>query len=92
MKIWQLCDKYLEPYTERKNTEKRSSSKANISDIFEALIKLDSKEMIPTFVALNVDNLPDRQPEELNLISIINRLNVIENKIEVSVIIHKFCK
>ena len=35
---------------------------------------------MPVFVAKNIENIPDRQPEELNLLQIINRLSQLEKK------------
>ena len=37
---------------------------------------------MPSFVAQNIERLPDRQPEELNLLRIINRLSNIEKNIK----------
>ena len=39
---------------ERKKTAKRSASEANVDDIIEALIKLDSEDCVPCFTAKNV--------------------------------------
>ena len=78
--LWDLCSDSLEPYTERRNTENRTSQEANISDIFDALCKLDALEKTPVFVARDVSMIPDRQPEKLNLVSIINRLSSVEKK------------
>ena len=65
---------------ERKTTEKRTSSEANINDIFDALQKLDSIDSLPTFVAKQLDRVPDRQPEEINLIAIVNRISQLEKR------------
>ena len=78
--LWALCSDSLEQYIERKSTDKRSSVEASINDIFEALSKLDILGKVPTFVAKNIDKLPSRQPEELNMICIINRLVKLEQQ------------
>ena len=78
--LWTLCASDLESYTQCKNTDKRSSSKAHIKDIFDAFVKLDSSNKQPSFVAKNFDQLPNRHPEELNLVSIINRIYKLEEK------------
>ena len=70
----------MDPYTERKNTENRSSQEANINDISDALQKLDEQDNVPSFAARSIDKLPDRQPEEVNLISLLNRITKLENK------------
>ena len=79
--MWQVGEKNLENYCERKTTEKRTSKVAHLNDIVKALVKLDNEDKLPIFVARNIENLPDRQPEELNMISIINRLTKVENNI-----------
>ena len=76
--LWDLCHEFLDPFIERRNTENRSSRDANISDIFDALRKLDGLEKIPVFVARDMSMVPDRQPEKLNMVSIINRLSTLE--------------
>lgn len=78
--LWNLCESNLEPYSERKNTDKRSSSEAHTQDILDAMTKMDSLNQLPVFVAKNLDQLPIGQPEDLNIISIINRLSKIEDK------------
>ena len=77
---WTLCANDLESYTERKNTDERSSSEVYIKNIFDALVKLDSSNKLPSFVVKNLDHLPNKQPEGLNLISIINRISKLEGK------------
>ena len=70
--------KLLGKYPERKSTDNRPVSVAHINDIMEALKTLDSADKIPDFVARDLDRLPDRQPEELNLLSLIGRVADIE--------------
>ena len=76
--LWKVGGNNLDAYSERKTTNRRTNSEANINDIFEALLKLDGLERMPTFVAKDLDKLPDRQPEEINLISIVNRISALE--------------
>ena len=76
--LWNVSGEYLTPYKDRKSTENRSSMEANISDIFEAIIQLDATNKLPKFVAINLGKVPDKQPEHLNLISMINRISNIE--------------
>ena len=80
--LWEIKGSELQAYSERKNTDKRSSSDANISDIFDGLTKLDILDQIPIFVAKKMDRIPKREPEELNTVSIIDRLGRIEKKID----------
>ena len=69
-------------YSERKKSENRTVAEAHLNDIIEAILKADADSTLPTFVAINVEKLPDRQPEELNLLSAINRLSNIEKKLK----------
>lgn len=76
--LWDVATDNLDPFITRKNTTKRTLSAANIDDIFDALLKLDSVSKLPKFVAFNLSRIPDRQPEELNLLYIIDRLSNAE--------------
>ena len=78
--LWEVAGSKLSSYSERKTTENRTSAEANINDIFEALQKLDSIESLPIFVAKDVEKIPDRQPEEINLIAIVNRISKLEKR------------
>ena len=79
--LWELCKDRLDLIIVRKSTEQRSSSEANLSDIVDALQKLDNEEaVIPNFVAVNLDRLPDKKPEELNIISVGNKISQLEDK------------
>ena len=77
-KLWELCEAHLGQYPERKNSDKRTVAEAHLVDIIDALTKIDSEQSMPFFVAKDIERLPDRQPEELNLLSIVNRLSSIE--------------
>ena len=81
--LWKVSGTKLDAYLERKTTPTRTSGEANINDIFDSLQKLDAIECMPTFVAKDLNRIPDRQPEEINLISILNRIATLEknNKI-----------
>ena len=74
--------KLLGKYPERKSTDNRPVSVAHINDIMEALKTLDSADKIPDFVARDLDRLPDCQPEELNLLSLIGRVADLEKTIQ----------
>ena len=54
-----------------------------MDDIIEAIKKLDGLSRLPNFVARNVVKIPDRQPEELNILYDINRINNLEKEISV---------
>lgn len=46
-------------------------SVAHVDDIFDALKRLDALDKLPEVAACNLNRLPDRQPEELNLLRIV---------------------
>ena len=90
--LWTLGSEFLETYKDRKNTEKRSSTEANLQDIIDALLVLDSCDKLPVFVARELNKIPDRQPEELNVFSLINRVARLEKKLyeyEETMIMHE---
>ena len=80
--LWDVATDDIGPLVKRNNTCRRTTSVANINDIFDALIKLDSLSKLPKFVAVNLSRVPDRQPEELNLLYIIDRVSNIEKKLK----------
>jgi hypothetical protein len=67
----------------RKNTNIRSEENANVDDIISAVQKLDKDDSVPLFVvsAYNLANLPRSMPEELNNISLVDRLATLEGKV-----------
>lgn len=76
--LWNISGIKLGSYIDRKTTEKRSCDDANLSDIFDALIELDLDDEIPEFVAKDLKKIPERNPEELNLTSILERISKLE--------------
>ena len=85
-KLRELYQTHLGNFQDRKNSDKRTGAEAHLADIIEALTKLDlvldKDDEIPVFVAKNIERLPDRQPEELNLLSIVNRLSSVEKNLK----------
>ena len=81
--LWNLCSSDLNPYVERKNSDRRTCTEASLDDIFKALVQLDMASKLPLFAAKNVERIPDRQLEELNLLRIIDRLNQLERNMNV---------
>lgn len=80
--LWEACGDVLGKLPERKSTDKRPGSVAHIIDILDALKSLDALEKLPDVVARNLDRLPDRQPEELNLLMIVQRVAALEKSSE----------
>ena len=76
--LWSISNDVLGAMQERKSTKARNASIANINDIFDALMKLDSLDKLPNAVAKNIDKVPSRQPEELNLLYVVQRVAELE--------------
>ena len=67
----------------RKDSVVRSEKKAHTMDILTALGKLDTADKLPTIAidALSLGIIPRSHPEELNNISLVDRLNRLEAKV-----------
>ena len=78
--LWEIGKSSLDAYTERRTTDRRTCSEASLDDMVEAIKKLDIMSNLPSFVARNIENIPSRQPEEVNLMYIVSRINGLENK------------
>ena len=79
--LWAVRGDHLGNYMERKSTDNRPARVANVKDIVEALTKLDSIDQMPIIAAINLNRIPDRQPEELNLLTIVDRVAQLERSI-----------
>ena len=80
--LWQLCSDDLVNYKERRSTEKRTNVEANVEDIIDAFKEMDVLGKLPQFAAVNIDRLPNKCPEELNMISILSRLKSLEGNVD----------
>lgn len=65
--LWSIAPSTLGNFPDRKSSDKRHMSIAHVDDIFDALKRLDALDKLPEVAACNLNRLPDRQPEELNL-------------------------
>lgn len=82
-KLWSWCgEDKLGEFPRRKDSSSRSEREAHLTDIIHALIKLDNEDTMPTIVidALSLGKIPRSHPEELNNISLADRLNQLESK------------
>ena len=77
--LWNACKDTLGEYPNRNGSPNRPAISAHIDDIMDAIKSLDIKKKMPNVVAKNLDRVPDRQPEELNQLFIIERLAKLEN-------------
>lgn len=71
------------PMARRKDSTVRSEKEAHCQDILIALSKLDKADCLPTIAidALSLGIIPRSHPEELNNISLVDRLNRMEAKL-----------
>ena len=65
--LWNIAKADLNSFIDRRSTDKRSCSEANMDDLLDAIMKLDSLSKVPTFCAVNMDKIPKRHPEQLNV-------------------------
>ena len=80
--LWEGRESTLGQISQRFNTGNRSAAKANMDDIFDAAKKLDAADKLPEVLAKDLDRLPDRQPEELNYIMLVQRVHKLEQSRE----------
>ena len=73
------CEGLLGNIERRRSTSVRSKNDAEISDILQGMRKLDNVENRPTFVAVDWKRLPKNVPDELDIFSIVERINDLDN-------------
>ena len=81
--LFEKCDALvIGPIKERRDGDSRSRVDAHVQDIISAMNKLDKANTMPTFAIPSnlLYSIPKSQPEELNNISVIDRLAQLENK------------
>ncbi len=68
----------------RVSTAARSNTEANMDDIITAIQQLDNSERMPTIAvkAMELGKIPKSNAEELNNISLVDRLNKFEDTID----------
>lgn len=79
--LWDKCEHDIgEPLTRRRDSSSRTECEANFSDVINALKTLDGKGKSPkiTIDARDLVNIPRSPPEEINKISIVDRLTQLE--------------
>ena len=77
----QECPTVAGSVVRHRNTPAREAHVAHAHDIIKALAKIDcSDEVFPLFVATKIDRIPRYSPEEIDLTSVVERLNDLERK------------
>ena len=76
--LFNACKDPLGDYPRRSSTESRTAAYAHLEDILEAIKKLDAAGKLPEFVAKNLDKIPSRDPEDMTMVSVIQRLDKLE--------------
>ena len=77
--LWMECGNYLtENYQNRKSNENRTASTAYLEDIIKGIKELDAKGKLPDVVARDISRIPDRQPEQLNMLYVINQIEELK--------------
>ena len=81
--LWDKCGpEIIGDKPRRKGSSVRSSGEAYLCDILSALVKLDKADKTPLIVisAYSLGAIPRSHPEELNNISLLDRLNQMEQR------------
>ena len=78
MYLWKNCEGLLGNIERRRSTSTRGKNDAEISDILQGMRKLDNVENRPTFVAVDWKRLLKNVPDELDIFSIVERINDLE--------------
>ena len=53
----------------------------NVKDILDSLLKMDSLGIVPSIAAKRLDRLPKHEPDELKLISVVDKIRNLEVKL-----------
>ena len=80
--LWECCSDDLPVKSNRRTSLLRSEKDAHVEDILDALNKLDESQKRPRILidAHHLSKIPRSHPEELNDISLLDRLNQLEQK------------
>ena len=78
-KLWDVVDTdHIGPYQKRNTVDRRPAKVEHVNDIVKAIQKLDSINLLPEFVAKDLDRIPSCLPEELNTLMLIQRVADLE--------------
>ena len=83
--LFENCEKeIIGDKKKRVTTSARSNTEANLDDVIAAIQLLGPKRKLPTFAvsACDMSNMPRSHPEEINNISMADRMNRLEETVE----------
>ena len=78
---WDTCAQHLPPYEARRSSPVDGSAhEKEVNDILLAIKDLDKKEnaVMPTFVAQHLDKLPRVTPGEIDAVSLLECITMLE--------------
>ena len=82
--LWMDCGQDLKKkYQIRRSTDSRIAAVADINDIMEAIVYLDANGKLPDVVVRDIGRLPDRQPEELNMLYVAKKVADIDKSTKI---------
>ena len=67
---------------QRRASPQRSAQEADIEDILSIFEHVDDKRILPTFAAVNLNKIPKFNPEEVDMYSVVQRLNKLEHQVK----------
>ena len=70
----------LGEFPQRKTSNNRSEKVAHTDDILNALMKLDETDTELTFAAVNIKRLPRWDPNEMDVVGMMEKINVLERR------------
>ncbi len=86
-KLFNICVdeiKDLNIPPQRRASPQRSAQEADIEDILSIFEHVDEKHILPTFAAVNLTRIPKFNPEEVDMYSVVQRLNKLEHQVKVN--------
>ena len=79
--MWNHCGPHLGAHVQHKKSSNRDAHVADVEDIVKAFSKLDREGIpVPKFVAVKLDRIPRFGPEEIDLTSLVMRVNELERQ------------
>lgn len=81
--LWDACTEYLPTFANRQDSNNRSAKEAETLDILNAYKRIDNTEDVTVQCLTNkLDRIPRCEPEELDLLSMMDRIIALENKVQ----------